>query len=134
MYEEQPVFPPALMVRLPQLPPQQVATKRQKYAKPVLTRYTVQSIPVTPRPGFLPYPPFETRLPDTPPIASLSIPSSQIHSPMNTTHSVSPGMLYIPRTTRRRELGIGESLVGCALLLLIATVVLVLLYYLSSAG
>ncbi len=69
MYDEQPVLPPAPMVRLPQIPPQQVATRRQKYAKPLLRRYTLPPIPVTPRPGSLPYPPFETRLPDTPPIA-----------------------------------------------------------------
>ncbi|HZU68159.1 MAG TPA: hypothetical protein VFA09_12860 [Ktedonobacteraceae bacterium] len=134
MNNEQPVFPPAPMVRLPQIPPQQVATRRQKYARPVLTRYTVQPMPVTPRPGLLPYSPFQTRLPDTPPVASLSSPATRTLSPRNTGTTLSPRMLYIPRTTRHREPGLGESLMGCALLLLIAIVVLVLLYYLSSPG
>ncbi|HLH63130.1 MAG TPA: hypothetical protein VKV20_15725 [Ktedonobacteraceae bacterium] len=133
MYNEQPVLPPAPIVRLPQIPPQQVVTKRQKYARPVLTRYTVPPLPVTPRPG-LAYPPFETRLPDTPPIASLSSPATRTLSAGNTSNALSPRLLYIPRAATSREPGLGESLMGCALLLLIAAVVLVLLYYLSSPG
>jgi hypothetical protein len=132
MYDEQPVIPPAPMIRLPQLPPHQVATRRQTYAKPVLTRYTVKAIPVTPRPGSVHFPPFETRLPDTPPVALRSFPAARTISPSNSSNAVNPAILYIPRETRRKEPGMGESLMGCALLLAIAIVLLVLLYYLSS--
>jgi hypothetical protein len=38
MNDEQHVIPPAPMVRLPQIPPQQVATRRQKYACDTATR------------------------------------------------------------------------------------------------
>jgi hypothetical protein len=135
MYDEQPVFPPAPMIRLPQLPPHQVATKRQTYAKPVLTRYTVKTIPVTPRPGSFQYPPFETRLPDTPPVALRSFPAARTTSPTlpprNSSCAANRAILYIPRETRRKEPGMGESLMGCALLLAIAIVLLVLLYYFS---
>jgi hypothetical protein len=134
MNDEQHVIPPAPMVRLPQIPPQQVATRRQKYAKPVLTRYTVQPMPVTPRPGSISYPPFETRLPDTPPVTLQNSPAARTFFHRNSSNAVSPSILYIPPQIRRKEPGLGESLLGCTLLLVIAILVLVLLYYLSSAG
>src|SRR5258706_14201909 len=127
MNDEQHVIPPAPMVRLPQIPPQQVATRRQKYAKPVLTRYTVQPMPVTPRPGSISYPPFETRQPDTPPVTFQSSPAGRTFFHRNSSNAVSSSILYISLHNKSKEPGLGETLLGWTLLLVIANLVLVLL-------
>jgi len=121
---------PLKKLRLPQVPPRVVDAERQKYVSPVIKqRFT---LPQTPRPGTgLPIP-IETRLPDTPPVVLR-------HHPRMRTPYTSAGaarhlpMRYIPHKAKRSEIGVGEALLGCGILIVLGILVLIALYYVSSS-
>src|SRR5205809_368116 len=74
-----------------------------------LTGFTTQQMPsitITPR------------VPSTPPPGKL---------PSVTIHAIYP---YIPSKSRQKEIGVGETLFGCGLLLVLGILALALLYYL----
>ncbi len=121
---------PLKKLRLPQVPPREVEAGRQKYVSPTIKqRFT---LPQTPRPGVgLPVP-IEARLPDTPPVVLR-------HRPHMRTLYGGAGaarhlpMRYIPHKAKRNETGVGETLLGCGILIVLGVLVLIALYYLSSS-
>ncbi len=69
--------------------------------------------------------------PDQPRTTSTDLASEHCQT-MNYPGKDSSGTLYIPATmTRTEEPGVGETLLGCAALLLLATLVCLLFYYLT---
>ena len=122
---------PLKKLRLPQVPPQVVDTGRQKYVSPAIKQHL--TLPQKSKPGLSLPLPIETRLPDTPPLIPrhrphMGTPQARIldaarHLPMR----------YIPHKATRSETGVGEALLGCAILLVIGVLILIARYYLSSS-
>lgn len=147
MREEEPGIVPPKHLQLPQLSPQQFAAARQRLF-PVDAQLEPQQsssptevpqpawqwVPQTPMP-----PPFshaEMQLPDTPPILEAHSIVRPIaypeHQSQDTPVPARPVLRYIPAKSRRKEIGTGEMLLGCFVLLLIGILVLALLYYIAT--
>lgn len=132
MKKKQPfiVSPPG--VHLPQLPPQQLVARRQQYPSPPLQQNIIRRPPNYPPHTPMPHQRtgIDTRLPDTPPII-LHYHSSRSPFPRQLIIPAPPIRTSIPRKAAYKEPDLRESLVGCAVLLVIAILTLILLYYLS---
>ena len=140
MYDDQqPIIVPPI-VRIPQVSPQVAARKRWVYIPPDIRRDTISQQSPS-------YPSYTYFLPQTPRSFPLYGATDQLSPVDDMMRNVSPhtSSMGIPSTDaiprslsgyytiseRRAGPGIGETLMGCASLLVLAIVVLVLLYFLS---
>jgi hypothetical protein len=150
MSEEQPDIVLPKHLQLPQISPQQLAEARHRFL-PVTAKQPIvwQPTPpeVTPAPDWqrTPQPSMpqhssyiETRAPNTPPLLEAQNAMTSISYPVpqrqDTPLPGGPILRYIPATFRHKEIGVGEALLGCVILVAVTTLVLVLLYYLSLPG
>jgi len=154
MNEEQPIILPPAKLRLPQIPPQQAEEARRRHLpakiqQPVSWQNAPQPpIPQTPEYSFpdeqhttwqgisrTPMPQFFSTIgpqpPQTPPITLQQKIYTRAPHPRYQSIPGRPILRYIPHKAKQKEPGLGESLLGCGVLLAILIVVLALLYYLS---
>ena len=154
MNEEQPIILPPAKLRLPQIPPQQAEEARRRYLpaaipqpvswqnaqQPPIARTpeysfpdeqhtTWQGTPRTPMPQF--FSTIGAQPPQTPPITLQQKIYTRAPHPRYQSISGRPILRYIPSKAKQKEPGLGESLLGCGVLLVIGILILALLYYLS---
>ena len=130
--DRQPEFELPPLLRLPQVPPLKVPTRRQTQfiVPPSPARYTEQ-VPVTPPLAldndlFMP-------VPVTPPL--ISQPQRWVRVPYLVNQSITgvPVRSFVPTVRRSRDVGNGEFLLGCALLIVLGLIAFGLLVWVSSA-
>jgi len=131
MDDMQPPITPQFMAQLPQTPPEQPPVQQYIYIA------TIQRYPM-PQQGIqiaLPQPP--SMAPEWQP--HISPAAGQHHVPMRSLYLWPLNMPryankqhHIPKAISEGP-GVGETLLGCGMLLIVGTLILLLLYYLSAA-
>jgi hypothetical protein len=150
MSEEQPDIVLPKRLQLPQISPQQLAEARQRFLpvtakQPIVWQRTPPEETPSPHWQWTAQPPMphhsshmETQAPDTPPLLEAQNVMASIPYPVPQRQDMPlpghPTSRYIPATFRRKEIGAGEALLGCVILVVMTTLVLALLYYLSFPG
>ena len=163
MQKPEPIIVPP-RVRIPQIPPQDIAQRRRGYFIPSPYRQSatpLQYSPLAPpyRPNRLIYIPAEIRhvevteqlpwlthpMPETPrpfpilsntgqlsPIRKTSANFFQHTASIKIPTSVPVSLVgYSPSSVKRRDPGVGETLMGCATLFLVGIILLAILYYIA---
>jgi hypothetical protein len=143
MDDQQPIIVPPI-VRIPQVSPQVAVGKRWVYIPPEIRRDATSQQ----SPSYSSYRSYTYFLPQTPRPLPLYGTTDQLStvddmmrnvSPHTSSMGIPPGTGSIPRSLsgyysiseRRPDPGMCETLMGCASLLFLGIMVLVLLYYLS---
>lgn len=131
LQDSQPEFELPAMMRLPQVPPLKVPTRRQAQCIVSPPACYEGRVPVTP--PIAPENDLFMPLPVTPPVASQQRALVRIPYPANRSITRIPVKGFISTGKRSREVGNGEFLLGCAFLFMTGLLALGLLTWLSSA-
>ena len=130
--DNQPEFELPPVLRLPQVPPLKVPARRrtQFIVPPSPTRYTEQ-VPATP--PLAPENELFVPIPVTPPLPRQSQAWTRTPYPVYQSRTGMPLRAFVPTGRRSREVGNGEFLLGCALLMFVGLLTLALLTWLVVA-
>ena len=129
---KQPEFELPPILHLPQVPPLKVTARRQtQFIVPPSPSHYTEQVPVTPPIApdnylFMP-------VPITPPLTSQPQRWMRVPYPANSSITGIPIKGFVPTVRRPRDVGNGEFLLGCALLIVLGLIAFGMLLWVSSA-